>query len=123
MTKFIFMALGVGRGDAFFLQKGSNTFLIDGGSSVNGFANLFQNVTKQDDVDVVVCTHNDSDHANGILGFLLSGLRCKEVWLPGSWMHLLEDLLLHPERFAEELVSNVVETEIESEATTLDALG
>ena len=80
--------------------------LIDGGRSVAGFYTEFQRATKRDSVDVVVCTHNDADHANGIIGFLQSGSHCKEVWLPASWADRLNDLF-DPAKFALELVDNV----------------
>ncbi len=117
--KSSFVAIGVGQGDAFFLDKAGITALIDGGRSMQGFPTQFQRVTKQDSVDILVCTHNDADHALGVLGFLRSGLTCKEVWLPGSWTDRLEDLLVDAERFAEELISNVAEMEVEPEKRPL----
>lgn len=108
-----FIAIGVGQGDAFFLERAGLAILVDGGRSTHGFPIQFQTVTKkQEGVDILVCTHNDADHALGILGFLRSGLTCKEVWLPGSWIDRLEDLLLHPERFTEELILNIEEIEV-----------
>ncbi|HHW41582.1 MAG TPA: MBL fold metallo-hydrolase [Syntrophomonadaceae bacterium] len=101
-----FIAIGVGQGDAFFLDNASTTILIDGGRSTQGFPAQFQKVTERESVDILVCTHNDADHANGILGFLQSGLTCNEVWLPGSWTDRLEDILLHPSKFIEELIFN-----------------
>ena len=53
----------------------------------------FQTATGADGASVVVCTHNDADHANGILGFLEAGLRCGEVWLPGRWLEALPSVL------------------------------
>lgn len=108
-----FIAIGVGQGDAFFLERAGLTILVDGGRSTQGFPIQFQRVTKRDDVDILVCTHNDADHANGILGFLRSGLTCKEVWLPASWTDRLEDLLCRPEEFMKELILNIDEVEVE----------
>lgn len=49
-------------------------------------------------MDVVICTHNDADHANGIIGFLESGLECREIWLPAEWLAVLEYALeINPE--------------------------
>lgn len=110
-----FVAIGVGRGDAFFLRKGSFTVLIDGGSATIGFPKQFHKVTKRNDVDILVCTHNDADHARGVLGFLRSSLTCKEVWLPGSWTDRLDDLLLNPIGFIGELISNIEEIEASTE--------
>ena len=103
-----FIAIGVAQGDAFFREcEEGFTALIDGGRSVGGFPSQFQRATKCDRVDVFVCTHNDADHANGIIGFLEAGLGCNEVWLPASWTERLEDLLLRPGDFTGELVQNV----------------
>lgn len=104
-----FLAIGVGQGDAFFLNKAGYSALIDGGRSMHGFPSQFQKVTNRTAVDILVCTHNDADHTLGIIGFLRSGLACNEVWLPGSWTDRLHDLLLRPYRFTEELVSNIKE--------------
>lgn len=104
-----FIAIGVAQGDAFFLEcPDVITALIDGGRSVGGFPSQFQRATKRDRVDVLVCTHNDADHANGIIGFLQAGLGCTEVWLPASWTDRLEDLFLRPGDFTGELVENVM---------------
>ncbi len=103
------VAIGVTQGDAFFLERRDGfTALIDGGRSASGFPAEFQRATQRDSVDVIVCTHNDADHANGIIGFLQSGLRCKEVWLPASWTDRLRDLF-RPEQFTRELVDNVMD--------------
>jgi hypothetical protein len=108
MTKR-FIAIGVGQGDAFFFQRENFTVLVDGGRSVHGFPLQFQRAVKRNGVDVVVCTHNDADHVNGVLGFLKSGLKCREIWLPADWTDRLEDLITRPKEFLIELVENVSE--------------
>jgi beta-lactamase superfamily II metal-dependent hydrolase len=77
MTKFI--AIPVGQGDAFYLDKGRWSVLVDGGSGRKNFAKKFSLSTGVTAVDVAVCTHNDADHANGIIGFLQSSLVCNEI--------------------------------------------
>jgi hypothetical protein len=84
-----FVAIPVSQGDAFYLETTEGSALIDGGRSVSGFPGLFQSTTRSAEVDILVATHNDADHANGVLGFLEAGLRCKEVWLPGRWLQVL----------------------------------
>jgi hypothetical protein len=54
---------------------------------------MFQTMTGSRSVNVLVCTHNDADHANGVIGFLESGLACDEVWLPGRWLGALPGVL------------------------------
>lgn len=87
------IAVPVGQGDAFYFESNGWSVLVDGGRSRSGFASAFQRETQVKGVSVVVCTHNDADHANGILGFLEAGFRCEEVWLPGSWLGALPRVL------------------------------
>lgn len=108
-TKFI--AIAVGQGDAFFIERTDKLALVDGGRSRAGFAAQFQMSTGMRHVDIMVCTHNDADHALGLLGFLESGLIAKEVWLPASWTDRLDDLLNRPSEFLSELLRNVEEAE------------
>ena len=87
------IAVPIGQGDAFYLESNGWSVLVDGGRSRSGFASAFQTATRADGASVVVCTHNDADHANGILGFLEAGFRCGEVWLPGRWLGVLPSVL------------------------------
>ena len=86
-----FVAINVGTGDAFFLERGGFASLIDGGLA-QGFPRLFSCATGRHDVDVLVCTHNDADHANGVLEFLNAGFCARECWLPASWLEALKRL-------------------------------
>lgn len=119
-----FIAIGVRQGDAFFLQRQGTTALIDGGRSRVGFAGRFRGATGLHAVDILVCTHNDADHALGVLGFL-DALTCKEVWLPGSWTDRLEDLLVNQSEFFRELANNVGSADLSAEMRPplLEALG
>ena len=64
-----FIALNVGSwGDAFYLERDGFSCLVDGGLRKD-FAKKFLKVVKRQQVDVVVCTHNGSDHANGLISF------------------------------------------------------
>ncbi len=91
-----FIALPVGRGDAFYAETVDGfRVLVDGGNSRKTLPDLFRRYTKQSGVDVLVCTHNDADHAEGIIGFLESDLDCKELWLPATWIDALQSLPYH----------------------------
>ena len=123
-----FVALPVGQGDAFFLQHGAFTALVDGGRSVHQLPSLFTAHLGARCVDVLVCTHNDADHANGVLGFLCSDLRCNEVWLPALWNERLRDLLVAPNEFAEDLVTAIEEydaseSDVGSSSVSLEEVG
>ena len=90
-TKFI--ALPVSRGDSFYLQKDKKRILVDGGDKGNKILNFMEDICNTDYLDILICTHNDSDHAGGIIT-LLDGWygNIKEVWLPGSWTYKLKKL-------------------------------
>ena len=85
--------------------------MVDGGGSVSLISRLFSNNVGRNRVNIVVCTHNDSDHAKGILGLLKSEICCKELWLPASWYQRLNDLLQRPSEFLSELNLNVTESQ------------
>lgn len=87
-----FVAINVGTGDAFFLERADCTSLVDGGLA-KGFPGLLTHTTGRQDIDVLVCTHNDADHANGVLEFLNAGYGVKECWLPATWLEALQRLL------------------------------
>jgi hypothetical protein len=119
-----FIALPVGQGDGFFYQTNSSSVLIDGGRSIRAITAQLQAATSCSSLDVLVCTHNDADHANGVLGVLESGIQCREVWLPARWTERLEDLLEKPNDFSHELYKNWRESrDKHSEAGSLDELG
>ena len=83
-----FEALPVGRGDAFLLRDGEHAFLFDGGQYYQQAA-TFLKERSVSRLDVVVCSHNDSDHANGLIGLLESSINVSEVWVPATWHDFL----------------------------------
>lgn len=81
------VVLPVGMGDAFLLEREEKTLLVDGGKDKDFVTLLDQHWTKGKKViDVVVCTHNDQDHSDGIIQ-LLSSLTYKihELRVPAIW--------------------------------------
>lgn len=105
-----FIAIPVPQGDAFYLERDDLSVLVDGGRSRSGFPSMFQSATDEDRVNILVCTHNDADHARGILGFLEAGLGCGEVWLPARWLRTLPDVLKPFEEVLFKLADEVAET-------------
>lgn len=93
--------------------------MVDGGRSVEGFSDLFRNTTGRGEADILVCTHNDADHANGIVGFLRAGLGCREIWLPGRWLATLPHVLKPGEELVATLWEQARETADSSEAHAL----
>jgi hypothetical protein len=106
-----FIAIPVTQGDAFFLERADLSILVDGGRNRREFSGLFQRHTGAKHVDILVCTHNDADHANGILGFLQGGLACGQLWLPGQWLDALPRLLRPPAEVWANLAEDVVNAE------------
>ena len=104
-----FVAIPVTMGDAFFLERDGRSVLVDGGNNVEGFPALFREHVNRVGADIVVCTHNDADHTNGIIGFLQAALRCREVWLPGRWLDTLPGLMRPWNEVAEDVACGAVE--------------
>ncbi len=112
-----FIALPVGQGDAFYLEKKGFNVLVDGGRSKNNISGLVNRYCQIEILDILVCTHNDADHANGVIGLLEQwGGQIKEIWLPASWTYRIKDLLTSPKEFYKELVDNLND----SNAKTID---
>lgn len=107
MDKFI--SLSVNQGDSFYLERDGKKILVDGGRSRNGFANQFVRITCTKSIDVLVCTHADADHINGLLGFFEAGFSSREVWLPGTWTSRLVDLLINPYHFINETFEQIID--------------
>ena len=61
--------LDVGQGDATLIQQGNHFVLIDAGEKPNVIHSILENkgIT---DIEVVIATHNDSDHIGGIANVL-----------------------------------------------------
>jgi ribonuclease BN (tRNA processing enzyme) len=75
-----FTALPVKEGDSFLLQVDDKNILVDTGKDLNECNVLIQGITNT--LDVVIITHYDSDHVNGLLALLNSSVVIKQVWLP-----------------------------------------
>lgn len=85
---FTFEALPIGRGDAFLLCDNDNIFLFDGGQYAKQTTRFLQEKGIRR-INVIICSHNDSDHINGVIGVLESGIQVGELWLPASWCDFL----------------------------------
>jgi hypothetical protein len=121
-----FIAIPVARGDAFYLEREGFSVLTDGGGNQRDLPLKFRNATNAKDVNVVLCTHNDADHANGLRGFLKSNLKCGEVWLPGRWLGALPDILRPFVEVFDKLEDNIAKThspsKVETEESSLSTI-
>lgn len=77
-----FIALPVNVGDSFLLKNENSIILVDGGMNKQHIVKLLNKESIQH-IDLLVCTHYDADHINGIIGILKSNkFTFKELWLP-----------------------------------------
>lgn len=77
--------LNVGQGDATYLSMpDGRDALVDGGPGDKVLAELGEVMPFWDkDLDLIIVTHNHSDHISGILG-VLKRYEVKEIWLSGA---------------------------------------
>ncbi|MFK4871515.1 MBL fold metallo-hydrolase [Novosphingobium sp. ZW T3_23] len=102
-------------GDAFLLEADNKTILVDGGRSGPRLAKALKEARPNlRHIDIIVCTHADSDHSQG-LADLLANWRSKkagwqgtvgEFWLPGRWRKIVAQALTDPKT----LVDGVMDT-------------
>ena len=119
MTAF-FAALHVGQGDAFFVADGGFSALIDGGRSRALLPKLLSSERRSRSVTILACTHNDADHAEGLIGLLKDQrFNVSEVWLPGQWTARLRELLVAPEAFLDEIYDQIADLGDEAREASL----
>ena len=93
-----FYALPVNQGDSFLLHRDDKYILVDGGGNKGHLVKLLTAVGSPK-LDIVVCTHGDKDHVNGLNGlfnkpsFLHENKdngNSTEFWIPVLWQHILD---------------------------------
>jgi len=113
----IFYALDVGPGESFLLDTRHNDvrkiILVDGGepswrSKGQALTRAIQGaIPDVSHIDIVVCTHQDGDHAGGLPGFCEywcdSEKTIGEFWLPGRWASSVPGILIDPFSYVEGL--------------------
>ena len=80
----IFTALPVTVGDAFLLRSPLGTILVDAGKNRKHILQLLEKEgLPKNHINLLVCTHYDADHIQGLLGILESNkFTFDEIWLP-----------------------------------------
>ena len=103
-------------GDAFLLETPTKTILVDGGRSGPRLAEALKEVRPAlRHIDIVVCTHADSDHAAGIAKLLQCWQSKKdnwkgsvgEFWLPGRWRPIVAEALGDPKALVDAIVDTI----------------
>lgn len=77
-------ALPVCVGDSFLLKADDRYVLVDGGQNQSHIVDLLdkENI-ESNHIHIIICTHYDADHINGIIGILKSRkYTFDEIWLP-----------------------------------------
>lgn len=79
-----FTALPVNVGDSFLLQTENKIIIVDGGKNKSHILKLLTDEKIKDKhIDLLICTHYDADHINGIIGIIKSQkFTFTEIWLP-----------------------------------------
>jgi hypothetical protein len=92
-------------GESFLLQRHNKNILVDGGYNAHALSTALQSkAVNVDQLDIVVCTHADRDHAGGLVDLLdKSSIKVKEFWLPGAWIDGLPTLLNNPKSVVDAL--------------------
>nr|WP_301282523.1 MBL fold metallo-hydrolase [Ruegeria atlantica] len=99
-------------GDAFVYRSKRGIALIDGGgSSAKLGKKLAQELPAVEHLDVVVCTHADQDHANGLKSVIADWRTARrgqvsigEFWLPGRWMDVVKRGVKDPKSLMSDLI-------------------
>lgn len=92
-----FIAMPVTQGDFFYLERESKIIVFDGGRYPQFTPILFQKYSSKNEIDYLVCSHNDADHASGVIGLLSGIISVKEVWLPGQWREIISEMHKNPD--------------------------
>lgn len=117
-----FKALPVKKGDAFYLHRvvgeennckykkeNSVQILFDAGVCSN-FVNTFKQNVNNNYVDVIVCSHSDSDHVFGVRKLMETGVKpCSELWVPAEWYLINKNLNPKLKGSYEDLISTLKE--------------
>lgn len=113
-----FIALPLSSGEAFLLRTTDESgrewaILIDGGKKYGAgtreLATLLAEVSPTiSRIDIIVCTHSDSDHSQGLWYFAddwyETGRTIGEFWLPGRWANAMPGILTNPAAFVAKLM-------------------
>jgi hypothetical protein len=93
-------------GESFLFCRGRYTVLVDGGYERNKVGSVLrEHFPDLNHIDIVVCTHADQDHAEGLPGLLQDrSFSFGQVWLPGRWVDVLPELLRDPKGFMSGLI-------------------
>ena len=73
-------------------------------------------------LDVVVCTHADSDHVNGLISYFSDGGEARELWVPGKWRELLKRMSTNWQEAYDEIAGSILAVEDEQRQRIADGI-
>jgi Metallo-beta-lactamase superfamily len=113
-----FIALPVEAGDSFILKDNNQIYIVDGGISETAITAMVKGEIGEKRIDILICTHYDADHINGVIGLIKSDIDIKEIWLPSIFAKVVKNTGDFNELFGEEEFEDEeeIEEEIEVEA-------
>ena len=79
-----FTALKITEGDSFLLQNNERNILFDTGKSKSECRIQLQ-IKQISHLDIVIISHFDLDHVNGLIELLKSNIEITEIWLPDNF--------------------------------------
>ena len=93
-------------GESFLLRRAGKNVLVDGGYKRDKIADVLKHhVRDVHYLDIVICTHGDSDHVGGLPALLDEWVgRVGQLWLPGRWVNVVPQLARDPAKFYNQLV-------------------
>lgn len=102
LSNLEFTAFKVHKGDCFMLKDLNKEFImvVDGGDYQSNTVENILGMTKK--IDVLICTHYDGDHVEGIIDLLKetifnsNSLVIKEVWLPDFFQRIIATVSKEP---------------------------
>lgn len=97
------------KGESFLFRRAGRAVLVDGGYKGDKIPDkLKRHVKDLERLDVVLCTHGDSDHAGGLPNLLDKWAgRVGQLWLPGRWVDVIPQLARDPAGFLGELIGEL----------------
>jgi len=100
-----FTVLKVGIGDSFLLEANSKKILVDTGNEQYECEKLISKKGIKE-LDLIIITHYDSDHVNGLVEIIKSDISIKEIWLPETFGRINETLKEEKDNLLKQIINS-----------------
>lgn len=108
-----FIALPVSKGDSFLIKSEKNILIDTGNNSLQ-----CREILREwgiDHLNLIIITHYDCDHVNGLLELLKSEIRINEIWLPDNFGRINKTMIEQRDSILNKLAEQYLENEDERE--------